>query len=179
MIPLPPANQTRSYDCGAACLRAVCEYFGVGPKDEGDYIKACKSDEDAGTRPADLVAAATRMGLEASARTGVGLRGLSRCLRAGVPVVCAIQAWGDGGEDYRDNKSGHYVVAMGMGGGHVYFQDPSVSGSRGKLPYAEFLKRWHDEDADGVEYSQLAIAMWSRGGPRGEESQRTRSRRIK
>lgn len=178
LIPLPPAVQTTTYDCGASCLRAVCKYFGVGSDNENDYIDACNSDPDNGTKPPDLAAAARQMGLSVIARTNVSIKGLEAALRAGIPVVCAIQAWG-GGREYKRLESGHYVVAIGIRGNHVYFQDPYVSGSRGKMEKSEFLKRWRDSDSDGRIYRQLGIAMWLPGGPKGEGSGRMRARRIK
>lgn len=178
LIPVPATVQTKLFDCGAACLRAVATYFGVGPEDEGDYIKAVKAKASRGAKPGDIIAAARRMRMRVAAREGLGLKGLFKALSAGVPVICPVQAWGRRG-DYRRLDSGHYVVAIGFDGEDVICQDPYLPGSRGRLPHADFLERWVDKDADGREYRQLGIAAWLPGGPHGDGSRRTKSRRIK
>jgi predicted double-glycine peptidase len=63
-------------------------------------------------------------------------------------VICAIQAWSDaevpGFSWAKAWEDGHYVIVLGLDAKNVYVEDPSLLGSRGMIPRAEFVERWHD-----------------------------------
>ena len=65
-------------------------------------------------------------------------------------VIVDLQAWRDRTdlpwtETWDD---GHYMVLLGMDGENLYFEDPSLLGSRGTIPRSEFIDRWHDYEGD-------------------------------
>ena len=83
--------------------------------------------------------------------------------------MVAIQAWleTDPPPDWSKNwEDGHWVIVIGMDDEKVYFEDPAILGSRGWLPQAEFLARWHDyqgeppcDDAQDALLEQLSITV--------------------
>ena len=168
-IRLPKVKQTKTFSCGAAALRSVCELFGVGPESERDFIKACKTSKKTGTRPRDLIRAAREFGLSVRPQSGMSIENLKKYLDMGRPVICCLQAWcgceiEDRDKAYKDRASGHYVVACGSDHSLIYFEDPMMEDSRGFLPYEDFKKRWHDEDYDGNVYKQYGIVLWKSSG---------------
>jgi len=161
IIHLPKVEQSHNYDCGAACLRAICQYFGVGPDDEDEFISVCRATPEDGTEPEALVRAAKHCGLQAHKIEGMTVEQLRAFLKASRPVICDIQAWGEQ-DDYHTNKNGHYIIALGFDDKNFYFEDPSIhdNDSRGHLPIAEFEKRWHDVDKNGQVFKRLGIVLW-------------------
>jgi predicted double-glycine peptidase len=173
LIPVPVVYQSHNYDCGAAALRAVCQYWGVGPEDEDDFIKACETDKQDGTHPDDIIRAARAFGLKAGGREGISIEQLKHCIDLHRPVICAIQAW------EWDSDEGHYVVAIGYDDNHILFQDPSIKNNmRGRLSYDEFLERWHDVDRHGTILRQYGIVLWREDMPEDMDTD-TRASRIK
>ncbi len=159
-IDMPTAQQQRNYSCGAACLRAVCKHFKVGPETEKEFMSDCETTYKKGTHPDDLARAGKEYGLQVRAKKKMTVAGLKKYLSGGVPVICAMQAWGTP-EDYEEDASGHYVVAVGYDGDHIYFMDPLLkSGCRGHLKASEFVSRWHDVCHKGNGYPRFGIAMW-------------------
>lgn len=163
-IHLPKVQQTTKYSCGAAALRAVCGYFGVGPEDEEDFIKILNSNPDDGTMPSNIINASRHLGLHAFGRQHMTIDSLKKRLEKRIPVICALQAWGTP-KEYENTNSGHYVVAIGFDDEKIYFEDPSINKSRGFLPYRDFLNRWHDKDAAGKKYDRFGIAIWTTRQP--------------
>jgi len=158
-VQLPAVRQSHNYDCGAAALRSVCEHFKVGPEKEADFIKACKTSKKNGTRPSDIIRCAEQFGLNTRAKSGMTFQEMRSFLDMQRPIICCIQAYGTE-KGYKDLESGHYVVAIGYDGNHIYFEDPSMKGSRGMLPYKEFAKRWHDKESDGTKYHRWGVVIW-------------------
>ncbi len=186
LIPVPVVYQSHNYDCGAAALRAVCQFWGVGPEDEEEFIRACDTDEEQGTRPEDIIRVARAFGLKAVGRTGLSIDDLKRIIDSGKPVICLIQAWEYdhedeeyGEEDYDNNDSGHYVVAIGYDHANILFQDPSIKNNRrGSIPYEEFERRWHDKTREGKVLRHYGIIMWKNDVPEDIDFD-TRASRIK
>src|ERR1700761_639990 len=108
--PVATAKQTKDYDCGAAVLHSIADYYGVGPESQEDFIKLSDAGERKGAHPDEVVHGAHRLGLKAQMLRGMTLERLKSLLDRGVPVICLVQAWGDQG-DYRRLESGHYVIA--------------------------------------------------------------------
>lgn len=161
LIPIQTVKQSHNYDCGAAALRAICEYFKVGPEDQNEFIRACDTGKEKGTHPADLVRAAQSFGLNAELKNHMTIEKLLHYLDRNIPVICAVQAWGDK-RDYHKLEDGHYVVAIGYNSENIYFEDPSMIASRGYLPYQEFMRRWHDvEYGNKTPQDHLGIAIWA------------------
>ena len=163
-IHLPKVEQTTNYTCGAACLRTVAYYFGVGPKDEDEFSKLVDSDPDDGTPPPNIISGARMMGLHAFGRQHMTIDSLKARLEKKIPVICSVQAWGNE-KVYPKDGSGHYVVAIGFDDSKIYFEDPSLKKTRGFMPYREFLDRWHDKEASGKRYERFGIAIWRNTPP--------------
>jgi predicted double-glycine peptidase len=148
LIPVQDTDQKYDYDCGPGALRAISSYFGID-KDQKDLISLCDAGKRKGTHPDDLVKCAKKLSLSAKMQMNMTLDELLGHLRQGHPVICAIQAWGEENKDveYRQLKSGHYVVAIGFDSKKIIFEDPSMKGTRGTLKYKEFMKRWYDRES--------------------------------
>lgn len=159
-VDLPSVHQQKNFSCGPACLRAISKFFKVGPDTEQKFIDHCNSTFRKGTHPEDLERTAKEYGLQVKAKKNMGIAELKRYLRGGVPVICVMQAWGSE-KEYNNSTCGHYVVAIGADGDHIYFMDPLMkSGCRGHLKVSEFVDRWHDYASDGEEYRRFGLAMW-------------------
>ncbi len=85
------------------------------------------------------------------------------------PTMVAIQAWLDSYQpsDWNTNwEDGHWVIVIGLDDKNIYFEDPSLLGTRGWLTQAEFLARWHDYIGDAPccdiydkTFTQLSITV--------------------
>jgi predicted double-glycine peptidase len=159
LLPVPVEMQDFNYDCGAACVVAVCRYFGVEPDTESEAIPALGTSPRDGTAPEAIVSVLQAHGLDAVAHAQLTLDGLAELVRSGLPVICAIQAYGTPAE-YARNESGHYVVVTGVDD-RVHYMDPSA-GNRSQAR-ADFLTVWHDIEADGSPSIRLGIAVRGAG----------------
>lgn len=162
-IALPNVRQQRKWSCGHSALRAICLYFGLGPEDEKDYIKLLGGNPQDGIWPERIIKKAKKLGFKIHAKTGMTVEELKKFLDNGIPVICAIQAWGDP-KYYKTKESGHYVVAIGYDKKKMYFEDPSIEGKRGWLSHKDFDERWHDMDAHGHDCDHMGIALWTYEG---------------
>ncbi len=158
-VALPSVKQSSNYDCGAAALRAIAEHFKVGPEKESDFIKACKTTKKDGTDPEGIIQAAHAFGLNTRPKAGMSIKELQSFLDMGRPIMCLIQAYGEP-DKYHKPQSGHYVNAIGYDSNHIYFEDPSMKGSRGMLPFKEFEKRWHDKGEKNQSFTRYGIVIW-------------------
>ena len=147
-------------------MLAVCEYFGVGPEDENSIIQQLGTSEQ-GTDPSLILALGHKLGLEVLHAGALTLDQLKKYLDKQQPVIVLIQAWyedeamyAEGKTDFAANNDGHYVVAIGYDKDKVYFEDPSLKGTRGELKHEEFEQRWHDEGADGRKYDNWGIVFY-------------------
>lgn len=163
-VHLPNVNQTTEYTCGAAALRAVGSYFGIN-WDEEKYADLLKTNPKHGTDPNSIVSAARALGLRVSARQNMTLDTLKMWLERGIPVICALQAWGDE-EQYTKEGNGHFVVAIGYDKEKIYFEDPSLTKERGFLSCDDFMMRWHDKDSRGRKYVRFGAAVWKNSAPK-------------
>jgi predicted double-glycine peptidase len=145
-INLPSSRQQTDYTCGAASLRSIAKYYGKDLKDESEFEKLCRSGKNKGAHPDDIVNAAKELGFDAVAKEHMTIRELIGYIVKKIPVICAIQAWGEE-KDYKKLRDGHYVVAIGFDKNNIYFEDPSAVGTRPFIPRKEFLKRWIDKEA--------------------------------
>jgi predicted double-glycine peptidase len=154
----PDTRQSESYDCGAACLRACAEHFGVlppPPDRESAFIALLGTNPEDGTRPGRIVEGARRLGLDARALGGMSVDDLAAETAAGRVVICCTQqSLPEGGDGWSE---GHYVTAIAVDGKSVLVQDP-VDG-RKRVGRGLWLRRWHDRDADGQRYERYGIVV--------------------
>lgn len=150
---IPDVRQSTNYSCGAAALQAVLHYWGVDLR-EGELMVALRTDPERGTNPDAIVRVARNFGLKAGLREGLTVADLEDSLGRGVPPIVDIQAWTNTdlknshfhwADDWED---GHYVVLIGVEGENLVFEDPSLLGTRGFIPRAEFLDRWRDYEGE-------------------------------
>lgn len=145
-INLPSSRQQTDYTCGAVALRSIAKYYGKDLKDEEAFRQLCNSGKNKGTHPEDIAKAARALGFDATVKENLTVDELISYISKKIPVICAIQAWGNE-KEYKELRDGHYVVAIGFDNDNIYFEDPSISGSRPYLSKKEFLKRWIDREA--------------------------------
>jgi hypothetical protein len=146
---VPDVRQSTGYTCGASALQAVLAHWGTQER-EDRLAARLHSTPEAGTHPLEIVRVAREFGLTADLREGLELSDLETALAAGTTVIVDLQAWRDRTdlpwtETWDD---GHYMVLLGMDGENLYFEDPSLLGSRGTIPRSEFIDRWHDYEGD-------------------------------
>ncbi len=144
---VPDVRQSQPYSCGAASLQSVFNYWGIDMR-EGVLMQELNTTEESGTPPESIVRVARAHGLQAEIRTNLTLTDLEQANANKVPVIIACQAWSDVSPANlswdRDWEDGHYMVVIGLDTNNVYFEDPSMLGTRGVIPRQEFLSRWHD-----------------------------------
>ena len=144
---VPDVRQSTDYSCGAAALQALLGYWGVD-KREQDLMQKLGTTPEEGTSPESIVTVAGELGCEAGLKENLGFEDIEESLRRRVPVICAIQAWADfhspGFSWEKAWEDGHYVIVIGLDSRSVYVEDPSLLGTRGVMPRAEFASRWHD-----------------------------------
>ena len=176
-IDLPVVRQSTNYDCGPACLRSICQYYGAGPDDEDWYIDACEADPDVGTHPENLIKVAKKLKLQVKAHEKLTIEELTKFIDEKKPVICAIQAWSEP-EDYNKLEDGHYVIAIGYDDKRVYFEDPSLKNVRGHLDHGEFDKRWKDVGKNNRKLNHFGLVIWKDTKPSKERSKPSKSSRI-
>jgi uncharacterized protein len=164
LIPVPDTRQQTGYTCGAAALRAVCEYFGVGPRTEGEFAEDMKM-TSAGADPEHLIRALDKYGLRHKAFHRMSMRGLKGSVDRGRPVIMMLQAWGGTKKNpwpnYRNDWSdGHWVVAIGYNDDGVFFEDPSLRRVRGFMGFDELKVRWHDVGPHLGHMYYYGLAVW-------------------
>jgi uncharacterized protein len=171
-VPVPDTTQQTDYTCGAACLQAVCKYYGVGPEDEWQFAKALKMDPRIGSHAFQILRAARRYGLSFREYEPMSTQALRSELDRRHPVLLMIQAWGE--EIYRGRKrwrrsyqgqweDGHWVVAIGYTHMGFVFEDPSLQAIRGFLTEAELQDRWRDTGPHGRHVLNYGVAIWLPG----------------
>ena len=161
---IPDVRQSTGYSCGAAALQAVLAYWGTSEREDRLMARLHTTPQN-GTSPDNIVRVAGEYGLKAKLWEGLTLEDLEAALRQGLTVIVDLQAWRE-----KDEKpwtetwdDGHYMDLLGMDAKNLYFEDPSLLGSRGFIPRAEFVDRWHDYegepplDARDRKYVHMAI----------------------
>lgn len=162
-IDLPNTFQLQDYTCGPAALMAIFAYYGVGPVEEWDLEKAMRITK-AGTDPVHLVRAAKLYRMRYREFRGMRIADVVRSLDARRPVLIMLQAWGERRSYANWWKDGHWIIAIGYDADVIYFEDPSLYGSRGYIRRVELDRRWHDvEGSKNMETDHYGIAIWKPG----------------
>jgi uncharacterized protein len=162
---IPDVRQSQPYSCGAASLQAVFNYWGIDRR-EGVLMEELGTSEETGTPPESLVRVARAHGLDAELRTFLTISDLEAANRNKTPVIIACQAWSDVSPANlsweKDWEDGHYMVVIGIDRENVYFEDPSLLGTRGVIPRGEFVSRWHDYEGPSP-YGPNSTAYYQAG----------------
>lgn len=147
LLPVPDVRQSTPYSCGASALQAVLAYYGIELR-EDELQRRLGTTPEQGTHPDRILALAGELGFAAQLQENTTLEQLQQELAAGRPVLVMLQAWRDPDEQslsWSDTwESGHYGVVIGIDEHQVYFEDPSLLGSRGSISRQQLLERWHD-----------------------------------
>jgi len=157
LLPVPDTRQSTEYSCGASALQATLMYYG---EEYGEQeLMTMLGTTYNGTNPRDIARVARELGFQVELREQCTLEDLEKSIRNRVPVIVSGQAWREG-DDLKKPwsevwESGHYMVIIGLDEKNVYFEDPSLLGSKGFMPRDEFQERWHD--VDEKKYLQLGI----------------------
>jgi len=144
---VPDGRQDRDYSCGAVALQTVLTYWKGQEYFEEELIELLHTTEN-GTLPEDIVRVAKGEGLSAELKEHMTMEELEKLVGEGIPVIVDGQAWRDDKDKEKPWtdvwESGHYMVVIGFDKENVYFEDPSLFGSRGVMTREEFNDRWHD-----------------------------------
>jgi predicted double-glycine peptidase len=168
LSPVPDVRQSTGYTCGASALQAVLAYWGIEER-EDRLAARLHSTPAAGTNPLEILRVAREFGLSADLREGLDLADLEAALAAGTPVIVDLQAWRDKADlPWAETwDEGHYMVLLGMDSDNLYFEDPSLLGSRGVISRSEFVDRWHDYEGepplDPTDRKYVHMAIFIRG----------------
>jgi hypothetical protein len=169
LIDIPNVRQYNDFTCGSACLLAILAYYGKYDGREDDLASELRTNPINGTNADDIVKIARKFGLNAERRENADLKIIESSLRRKTPIIVNFQAWSDSGSDYRhSNEDGHYAIVTGMDDENLYFRDPSMNGKIGRLSKADFMQRWHDEDAQS-DVERMCILFHDNMIPRIEE----------
>jgi len=144
MIDFPDLRQIDEYDCGITTAQAILAYYGFN-LNHTEIARKLTVTKDEGVYPSSLVNLYRELGLETDAFSNSSIEGLKKRIRRGYPVQILIQAWpGLNKEKNWESldRDGHYVVAIGMNGRGVTFEDPYIFG-RMFLSFESLEKRWH------------------------------------
>lgn len=172
ILEVPNFAQKENYTCGAAASHSVAAYFGVGPSSEGDWVRLLGTTPDDGTPPAAIMRAMVSLGLYVSTGKGMAIRDLAEHFAEGRPVLLCMQSYGEPNEEAAD-ESGHWVVAIGIGLGYVYLQDPAIenvlagsdaeaTAGRVMIRADDFLKLWHDMGPGEERFPRFGLAVSNR-----------------
>lgn len=168
ILPLTDVQQETSYTCGASAAKSILLYYGIECTEE-QIAKEFGTTESSGTSPEQLVIGFKKHGLEALIKENATLEDIYYNLGNNFPTLVAVQAWL---ENYPPKhwettwEDGHWLIVLGMDDQNIYFEDPSLFGSRGYMSSEEFLNRWHDYtgevpccDASDKQYNHLIITV--------------------
>jgi len=143
---LNDVQQETSYSCGASAARSILLYYGI-VRSEKQIVEEFGTNESSGTSPEQLIMGFNKYGLEAIAKKNATLNDINKNLDEKYPTLVAVQAWLENypPKNWENNwEDGHWLIVIGMDNQNIYFEDPSLLGSKGYMTKDEFLSRWHD-----------------------------------
>jgi len=147
LLNVPYVMQPSNYTSGPTSLQAVLAYYGSNT-DLDKLINMTNSTPENGTLPGSIAQTANNLGFNANIKQNMSLEDLQQDINQGIPVIVDAQAWKNNITNTQnwidDQNNRHFMVVIGIDNENVYFEDPTVIGSRGYIPNQEFLDRWHD-----------------------------------
>jgi ABC-type bacteriocin/lantibiotic exporter with double-glycine peptidase domain len=146
-----PLQQLTKVTCGAACLLAIAEDYGLTGLDEPTLARLIGITKD-GAFPVQLVAAARQLGLPAEERRFRTLAEAKAVTDQGLPIIANILSFTVPG-------GGHFVVVTKIDEAGVHLMDPNVKGNRRLLSHDEMLRRWQTRQGSGVVIARPGAAL--------------------
>jgi hypothetical protein len=182
LIEVPDIRQPNHYWCGACATYSCLLHFGAARgRTLAQVAEELGTTQERSTLPAAIVAVLRSSGLQVAEQQGMSISDLAHWTERGWPVVCPVQDYGDRREPGADFAYGHYLTVLGVGMGYVFCQDSSIENAElqpggdveeseeaernidapGRIMVYEddWLRVWHDEDAEGQQYEQYGIAV--------------------
>lgn len=159
-------RQSTTYSCGAAALLSVFSYFGIHDYTESDLMKELGTTAN-GSDIRELVRVANEHNLGATFHQELTIDQLRAELAQKRPVIIEMQAWGDPvPASYKEIwNEGHFAIVIAIDEENIYFVDPSLLGSRGKLRLPEFEERWHELSEKKVHEFRTGIIFTAKSNP--------------
>lgn len=166
LVEIPDVRQENDYSCGACDSMACANYFGVGSKDQKQWMEDLGTSEEASTDPLAIVTKLEELGLSVSLKENMTLDDLRAAWCEGKPVIVMVREYDSPGEKVKDKRGyGHFLTVLGLDFGFVFVQDSSadnvLSGEdsaeapgRNMIREQDFLDRWHDR-----QYVRLGIVV--------------------
>lgn len=183
LVEVEDVRQPNDYLCGAAAAHCVAMLRGVAPATLEETAEELGTTVERSTHPSAIVDYFVRRGVLVEQGHNLAVDDLRRYHELGWPVIVPVQDYMGRRDPKAEFDYGHYLTVIGVGFGYVFCQDSSlenwekvgkgvgIGGEPGKnegnidmpghvmVPEAEFLKVWHDVDADGKQYVRYGIAV--------------------
>ena len=146
-----PHQQQTLFTCGATCLLAIAEDYGVTGLDEAAVARLIGVTQD-GAYPVQLVRAARQLGFPAEERRFRSLAEAKAVTDQGLPIIANILSFTQPG-------GGHFVVITKIDDAGVHLMDPNVPGNRRLLTHDEMMARWRTRRGSGVVVARRSAAL--------------------
>lgn len=179
MLNLPLCRQATNYTCGVACVQSVLRYANYDFDMRQDSLcEILQATPEIGTPSQNISYYLNNIRYDTDPEgtsyfnthieQNMTIADVESQLRAGNPVMLAIQAWNwnqETGEyeinlDYtNDWESGHYVIACGYDNNNIFFMDPSTAANYTYIPKSQLCARWHDIEEDGTIFNQAGLVV--------------------
>jgi hypothetical protein len=157
LLPVPDYQQPNDWTCWPESCRAIAwGYYGVGPSELKDWVKALDSSLAYSTDPVRAAKYLASLGLEVEAAEGMTIDDLRMYWRKGWPVLLAVQDWGTHKNPGAKIMYGHCLTYIGGPKlGMIFCRDttednivkPDSIQSPGVVPIDcdTFIKNWYDQ----------------------------------
>ena len=139
-----PYQQQSKVSCSFATMLAVLRHYGIEQYTEAELAPLVGLTSQ-GAWPYQIVAACTKLGLNAFELRLQSLADAQNYLAAGIPLIAEVSSWNLPGR-------GHFVVLVAMDAKVAEVMDPNVPGNWRTLTLAELYERWAPH-----EYACVAI----------------------
>lgn len=144
VLVIPDVRQQDNYDCGAACVDAVAEFFGLrkrGPARQMRTALGSLANPIQGISPDTVAAMLRALGLSVLSGT-MTIADLRHLTGTGRPVLCPRQE--------------HWLVVAGVSRGFVHYHDPQ-EGMR-KEREGIWIETWSDTSESGQSFRRWGIS---------------------
>lgn len=157
IIDFPEVRQSKDYTCGVSVLQALLYYYGFSYR-EDKLEKLVKSNEYSGTTPSNIIQFCQKIKVKTREIYNMTMDDIIYFIKNNIPIIVAMQAWGNHKNYKKIWDCGHYSVIIGINDDKLIFEDPSIIG-KGYIPIDEFFERWHDIDSNGLIYDHYGLIV--------------------